>query len=184
MPEQKRVPIKDWLETAPAAIKGCINDGDLLDEETGKCITDAFCPYRVANAKCRKHTQKSTGETQVLLAVPASATIDDCANNSQQFYLGGICRAVEGICKFKTQTTFKIATKDPKISPSQKYAKCMKYYPAVRCAGGTKWMFFNGVCLATGFLECIHQFKQISTPVDEENGRVLAYCGKFNKFEI
>ncbi|MEM4254111.1 MAG: hypothetical protein QXR48_01860 [Candidatus Woesearchaeota archaeon] len=44
MNEQRRISIKEWLETAPEPIKYCITDDKaFLDEGTGKCITDNFC---------------------------------------------------------------------------------------------------------------------------------------------
>ncbi|MEM2916197.1 MAG: hypothetical protein QXT19_02475 [Candidatus Woesearchaeota archaeon] len=180
MNEQRRISIKDWLETAPEPIKYCIiDDKAFLDEGTGKCITDKFCPYRLANNICRRHTQKPTGETRVVMASEPKqgVTIDDCANNGQQFYRNGVCIA-EPACRFKTVLTFRVSS-----DPSRKYSKCLKYYPTAMCASGKKFMFHNGVCLATGFLECQYQWKEITTAVGEEGNRELAYCCKFNKFE-
>lgn len=185
MAEPRKVSIRDWLETAPPAIRGCITD-DKVFLDNNKCTTDVFCPYRLANNGCKKHTQKPTGDTHVVLAsdLRQVVSIDDCANNGQQLFLGGICLDVKGSCKFKTAITFNVGVKDSRIDPNLRYAKCLKYYPTVKCAAGSKMMFYQGVCLATGFLECNHQWKEIVTdPVDEEGGRRLAYCTKFNRFE-
>jgi hypothetical protein len=179
MPEPRRVSIKDWLETAPPAIRGCITD-DKVFLDNNKCTTDVFCPYRLANNNCRKHTQRQTGDTHVVLASvpPQIATIDGCVNGNHDFYRGGICTA-GGTCSFQTQVRFGIKGLDP----SKTYPVCLKHCPTALCAAGKKMMFYKGVCLATGLLECRFQFKEMSDPVEEEGGRMLAYCGQFNKFD-
>ncbi len=202
----RRITIEEALMNVSIAVKYCTDPNDRgFYKKDGTCGTDAYCPFRAKDQKCKRHKPNDSGIVRKVVEAgfgeetkgnlepvkdpnasqPISSLIpkvaptgDDCFNGGMQYFKGGYCIAKE--CPYQTEIKMGKRVKQGDEIVKMELPKCVAHCLFGCAIDGDKSLYIEDAqcCMATGRGEkCEHQDEQVAQFLGDTR---VVFCKKYS----